>query len=361
MSPTLENLQLSNENANMKASTSTGITGLTFAVFMLFLCLAQPQLMAQSKAGTTVGQFLKIGPSARNAAIGSASASLSGEAIASFYNPASLGRLNNLQLQFTHSEWLADIDYNYLITGIPVGGLGTFALQLISLNSGEIDVRTVDQPLGTGERYSVTNFALGVAYGKMITERVAIGFQLNYLRETIWHSSLQAFGLNFGVQYRLWEGGPVFGAAISNFGPRTGYSGRDLFVDYDLDTGIAGDNDRLPAEFRTDRFALPTAFRAALSYAIAFDDNNSILLAAEALHPNDNTESINAGAEWKVLGRFFLRAGYRNLLLEDLEGGLTFGGGLHAELGGRLLSMDYAWGDYGLLNETQWFTLGFQF
>ena len=281
----------------MKASTSAGPAGLLVAVILLFTCFANPHLMAQSKAGTTVGQFLKIGPSARNAAIGNASASLSGEAMASFYNPASLGRQSDMQLQFTHSEWLADIDYNYLITGIPLGRLGTVALQLISLNSGEIDVRTVDQPLGTGERYSVTNFALGAAYGKMITERVAVGFQLNYLRETIWHSSLQTFGLNFGVQYRLWENGPVFGAAVSNFGPRTGYSGRDLFLDYDLDTDIAGDNDGLPAEFRTDRFALPTTFRAAVSYPLVFDENNSILLVAEALHPNDNTESVNTGAE----------------------------------------------------------------
>lgn len=325
------------------------LTGLTDLVF------------AQSKSGTTVGQFLKIGPSARNSALGSASASLTGEAMASFYNPASLGRINGIHTQFTHSQWLADIDYNYLTTAIPVGQIGTFSLQLISLNSGEIDVRTVDQPLGTGERYSVTNFAVGAGYGKLITERVAIGFQLNYVRETIWHSSIQTFAINFGVQYRIWNNGPTFGASISNFGQRSGYNGRDLYIDYDLNTLIAGDNDGLPAELRTDQFSLPTTFRAGLSFPVTFTEGNRLLLIADALHPNDNTESVSMGAEWQLMENYFLRGGYRNLFLEDLEGGLTLGGGLNLSVGTYRLSFDYAWADYGILDQTQRFTLGFRF
>ena len=56
-------------------------------------------------------------------------------------------------------------------------------LQITSLNSGEIDVTTVEKPLGTGERYEVTNFAIGAGYGRMLTDRVAVGFLINYFRE----------------------------------------------------------------------------------------------------------------------------------------------------------------------------------
>src|SRR5690554_1169298 len=216
-----------------------GIKFLTISILLISF-----EAGAQSKTGTTIGQFLKISPSARASALGNASTSLMGEASASFYNPASLSRLQNVQVQFTHNQWLADIDYNYAIAAMPIPGLGTFSLQLTSLNSGEIDVRTVEQPLGTGERYSVTNFALGIGYSLMLTDKVSVGLIINYLQETIWNSSLSTFSMSAGVQYSVQENGLTLGASISNFGARAGYEGRDLFIDYDFNPDIYGDNDQ---------------------------------------------------------------------------------------------------------------------
>ena len=51
---------------------------ITSACFLIILLFAG-QNFAQSKTGTTIGQFLKIEPSARVAALGNAGASLSGE------------------------------------------------------------------------------------------------------------------------------------------------------------------------------------------------------------------------------------------------------------------------------------------
>lgn len=337
----------------------TQLSKIFFIITMIFL--AALPLYAQTKVGTTIGQFLKIEPSARNAAMGNASASIWGEAIAAFYNPASLGRLRDKQVQFTHSPWLADINYNYLIVGVPIGHLGTFMLHTISLNSGEIDVRTVEQPLGTGERYSVTNFALGAGYGLMLTNRVSVGFQLNYFRETIWNSSADGFSLSLGVQYQFYENGPTLGASLQNFGPRTGYNGRDFYVDYDFDPDKYGDNDQIPAELQAGDFPLPTSFRIGLSYPFRFNENNSIILAADALHPNDNSESVSFGAEWQLLKTLSLRGGYRNLFQEDSEGGLTLGAGLLFGVSDYKFGLDYGWTDYGRLEQAQRFTLSFRF
>jgi len=332
-----------------------------FFIAIALLAVVSFPLLGQSKVGTTIGQFLKIEPGGRNAAMGNASASLWGEAISAFYNPASLGRLPNKQVQFTHSEWLADINYNYLVVGIPISKLGSFMVHTISLNSGEIDVRTVEQPLGTGERYSVTNFALGVGYGLMMTNRVSVGVQVNYFRETIWHSSAGGFALNLGVQYQFYENGPILGASLQNFGPRTGFNGRDFYVDYDFDPDKYGDNDQIPAELRAGDFPLPTSFRVGLAYPFQFNENNTIILAVDALHPNDNSESLRLGAEWQLLKTLFLRGGYRDLLLEDLEGGLTLGAGLVFGVSDYKFALDYAWADYGRLENTQRFTVGFRF
>jgi hypothetical protein len=327
-------------------------------VTIIFLTEAYPQ----SKAGTTIGQFLKIEPSARIVALGNAGASMSEEISAIFYNPASLGRLRGSDVQFTFNRWLADITYNYMAAGLHIEDVGTFALVGTLLNSGEIDVRTVGQPLGTGERYTVINLALGVGYGLMLTDRVSAGVQFNYINETIWHSSMNTFGMNFGVQYQVAEGGLTIGASLSNFGTKGSFDGRDLYLNYDFDPDKYGDNDQLPASLRTDEFSLPTIFRAGISYTLRFTDDYKLLVAVDAMHPNDNAESINFGGELNILNYVMLRGGYRNMFLPDIEGGLVVGGGFRTDIGDSYnIRFDYAFADYGRLAEAHRLTLSIGF
>lgn len=335
-------------------------TKLIFVV--IIICALNLFLAAQSKTGTTIGQFLKIDPSARASAMANASTSLYGEASSLYYNAASLGRLSSVDMQFTYNQWLADITYNYAVAAVPINGIGTFALQLTSLNSGEMEVRTVEFPKGTGERYSVTNFALGLGFGLMLTDRVSVGLQASYIQETIWHSSLSTFGLNFGVQYQVEEDGLTLGASILNFGPRAKYEGRDLFIDHDFDPNKYGDNDLLPSQLRTDAFSLPTSFRVGISYPLILNDDNKIIFALDAFHPNDNTESVSLGGEWQFMRSFAVRGGYRDLFIPDSEGGLVLGAGFRIDfLDNYNIRFDYAWADYGRLNQAHRFTLSLGF
>lgn len=332
-----------------------------FFIFLILLLYMVTLALGQSKTGTTIGQVLKIEPDARTAALGNAGASLSGAAATAFFNPASLGRLKKSSVQFTYSKWLADIQYNFGSAAIRVPSLGTLLMQVTALNSGEIDVRTVSQPLGTGERYTVTAFSMGLGIGRMLTDRISVGMQLNYLRESIWHSSLTDVSLNLGVQYQLSPQGPTMGASISNFGPQAAYDGRDLYIDYDFNQAKHGDNDQLPAQLRTESFPLPTMFRVGFSVPLKFSESNQFLMVLDAIHPNDNGESLNIGAEWLLFDNIALRSGYRNMFLQDAEGGLVLGAGLRFHLSGYSLHFDYAWADYGILEQTQRFSLGFGF
>jgi hypothetical protein len=336
----------------------------TIKIFSFFLVIGLSVMMssvlfAQSKTGTTIGQFLKIEPSSRIAAIGNAGASLGGEISSMFYNPASLGRISGTDIQFTFNKWLADISYNYAAAGINLEGIGTFALVVTTLNSGEMDVRTVEQPLGTGERFTVKNLAFGLGYGLMVTDRVSVGIQVNYITETIWHSSISTFGLNLGVQYQILDEGLTVGASLSNFGADASYDGRDLYLNYDFDPDKYGDNDRLPAELRTNSFGLPVIFRAGISYQFVFSEDYNLVVAADAMHPNDNSESVNLGGELNLLNYVSLRGGYRNLFLDDLEGGLVLGAGFKVDIADSYnIRFDYAYADYGRLAETHRLTLG---
>jgi len=337
-------------------------TYLNYLLIILIVIVIQFNSNAQSKVGTTIAQFLKIDQSARVSGMGDAGTALYGEASAMYYNPASMGRLTETDAQFTYTDWLAGISFNYAALGVKVEKIGTFALQATSMNSGDIAVRTVSQPLGTGEYFNVQDFALGLGYGLMLTDRVSIGFMINYIQESIWHDDLIDFGINLGVQYQVEAGGLTIGAALLNFGPRANYSGRDLYIDYNQDPAKHGGNDQLPGELRTDLYPLPTLFRIGVSYPYKFDENNKLTISLDALHPNDNNESMNAGAELTLMKYFSIRGGYRDLFLPYSEGGLELGAGVNYSFSeGYTLRFDYAWADYGRLLKINRFTVSIGF
>ncbi len=330
------------------------------AAWIVVTLLITATASAQSKTGTTVGQFLLIEPSARLAAMGNAGVSTSREVTAAFYNPAALGSLEKSDAQFTYGQWLANISYNYAAVAVRIGETNTLHLAVTSLNSGEMDVRTVEQPLGTGERFTVQDLALGLGYGRRVTDRFSAGLQVNYIRETVWHSSLTAFGLNFGVLYQL-PFGATLGASISNFGSRGRYDGRDLRIRYDQDPDRFGDNSSLPAALHTEEFALPILFRVGLGVPVAVGARNEVRLSVDAFQPSDNTSSVSFGGEWILMDTFALRGGYQNLFQEDSETGLTLGMGLSYDVSRYVVRIDYAWSDYGRVGDVQRFTFGFSF
>jgi len=333
---------------------------LPFVVMLSLRMLIVEDSRAQTNVGTTVGQFLLIEPSARVAGMGNAGVTISDEAMGAFFNPAALGRADRAQAQFGYSQWLADINYNYVIATVPVGN-GSFMVSMTSLESGEIDVRTVAQPLGTGERYTVSDVAYGVGYGMKVTDRVSAGIQVKFMQETIWHSSISAFAMDVGTLFKLSEDGLVIGASLSNFGTRARYDGRDLRVRYDFDPKLFGDNSSLPAQLYTDEFGLPILFRVGLQYSLQFGDNHRIVLVADAFHPNDNTESVSVGGEYTFAGTLSLRAGYQNLWQQDSEVGLTLGAGVGYDLFGADFQLDYGWTDFSRLGAVQRLTLGLLF
>jgi hypothetical protein len=332
---------------------------ITFLVFIAVL--AATPLMSQSKTGTTVGGFLLIEPSARTAGMGNAGATAYSEIQSVYYNPGAIGLLSRPGIQFSHIPWLADISYNFAALALPLGDVGTVYAGITALNSGEIDVRTVEQEQGTGERFTVSDISIGIGYGKQISDRFAVGVQVFYLQETIWHTSLGAFALNVGTIYRISPDGIHIGASISNFGTRGKYDGRDLRIKYDQNTSVYGDNSVLPGQLVTGDFPLPVLFRVGLGMPIHLGDQNTIHFAVDALHRSDNTESMNFGLEWEFLNTFMLRGGYQDLFQKDSETGLTLGVGIHYATGSMNLSVDYGWVDHGRLEKVNMLTLGATF
>ncbi|MBU0741712.1 PorV/PorQ family protein [bacterium] len=319
------------------------------------------QAHAQSKVGTTIGQFLRIEPSGRHAALGNAGVGLAGGIETAYYNTGVIGLPTSAEVQFTHSFWFADISYDYAAALLPVGGGSNVFVSITALNSGDIDVRTVDHPLGTGERYNVGDVALGLGYGRRITSRFSAGIQTNFVSERIWHTTSQMLTFNAGTHYRLSSGGASIGFCLSNLGTQGQYTGRDLAIQYDEDPDVHGDNSSLPGEQSTDRFPVPILFRLGVALPYVLDDDNSFLVVVDALHPNDNSESANLGVEWCWHDLFSLRLGYQTLFQENSQQGLTAGFGLGGDLGANTYQFDYAWASHAYLEGTHRLTFVIEF
>lgn len=320
------------------------------------------QAWAQTKVGTTIGTFMRIEPDARIAAMGNAGVSFENGLEGFYFNPAALARTTRHEIAFTHNAWIADIAYDHVAATFPMGKTGNVVATITSLRSGDILVRTVDMPLGTGELYSVSDLALGVGWARPVTDRFSVGVQVSYLQERIWNSTLHSAVLGFGTLYKTSANGLVLGASLSNLGTGGGYSGRDLGVTFDQDPDANGDNGTIPAEVLTETFGVPVLLRFGIAVPYRINGANRLRFEIDALHPSDNSESLNLGAEYAYRERFALRAGWQSLLQRDAEGGLTLGAGWTGEMNNSLgYDFAYAFADQGRLGSAHRVTVGVDF
>ena len=133
----------------------------------------------------------------------------------------------------------------------------------------------------------------------------------------------------------------------------------DMLTQVDIDPLLEGNNENINAHLKTDQFDLPLLFRVGVAMNVLKNRGNSnLILAIDALHPNNDLESINIGAEYALNDMYFLRSGYNTMFAIDSESGLSLGGGLAYKFGNSSLIFDNAYQDWGILNSVQVFTVG---
>jgi hypothetical protein len=315
-----------------------------------------------TKVATTGAQFLKLGYGARATSLGGSYVADANDLSALYWNPAGLAQITGSAVQLSRTEYLADIKYSNVAFGTNVGDMGVIAASIIYLDSGEMEVRTENEPEGTGERFKVQDFALQLSYSRFLTDRFSLGTTVKYVQEQIWHSSASAVAFDIGVLFSTPFKGVRLGASIANFGSKMTMSGRDIIFSADPDPVQDGTADIINSQFLTDGQSMPLMFRIGLSWDAISTSNHRIRLLTDAAHPNDNSEYVNLGAEYSFRDLIAFRGGYKNLFEEDGEQGLTFGAGINVRLDKALRArFDYAYADFGRLESTHWFTVDLQF
>lgn len=323
-----------------------------------------------SKVGTTGANFLKIS-CGRAVGMGDAFVAVADDASAAYFNPAGLANVKR-QAHLNHCDWIADVNHDYLSLVLPVENFGTVAFSATALTMGAIEVTTIDNPAtrgredeGTGLYISASDFAFGISYARMITDKLAFGLTAKGVTQVIWDMSASALGVDLGLFYNTGFKSLRIGATVSNFGTQLSFTGRQL--DYSLNP-VESLPSGLMGTHKTTGAPLPTNFKFGIAYDIVDLAPSKLTAAIDVTHPSDINETVNIGLEYGYNRNFFLRAGY--ILNTDGEyqqkiGQLT---GLSAGLGvmgkpswGPEIGLDYGFRYYQYLKPTHrvMLTVGF--
>jgi opacity protein-like surface antigen len=325
----------------------------------LALILTSLEAGTSKRKGTAGAEELRIPVGSRGVALGGGVVAEVNGVDALFWNPAGASFTNkSAEAMFSHVTWIADIKVNYLSAIANFGGVGVFGVSLKSLDFGEIPVTTVDEPDGTGERFSPTFLTAAVSYSRRMTDRIYVGANLKLISERILRESATGFAVDIGLQYRL-ESGLKFGAVMKNVGGNMKFDGPDLewgVVIPGSEPGSPVRSLRVPLQ----EFELPAAFE--LGFAYSFKIGESALTLAGSFQNNNFTlDEYKGGLEYSFKNMLFLRVGYSYVNETDyVFNSPSFGVGFNIPLGGTLeASVEYTYRKVKFFDNNQFLTLRF--
>ena len=284
------------------------------------------------------------------------------------------GSLKGVGIQFMIQPWVVNINTIFAAGAINVPRIGTFALSLTQIGYGQMDVTTLAYQEGTGEKFTANELALTFSFGRRLVPWFAFGANAKLVQSNIWHASANAYALDLGVLVNTHffsvtgekADGMVIGMCISNFGTRMKYDGIDLYQPIDISEYEEGNYGDVAGQFRTQEWELPLLFRIGVAVKPIVSNFATLTLAADALHPNNNTESINIGLAFKFKfpgnGAIVFRGGQKALYMDEPQFGLTGGLGLEWNfLNNRKIIVDYAYKTMGILGNVHATTIGLNF
>lgn len=313
----------------------------TFIIFVLALMAAMSgsafaqliPVLGSQRAGTAMGQFLKIGVGGRAVAMGEAFVAVANDASALYWNPAGITLLEKNQVMFSHTDWPVDVRLDYVGYVHRLDAANSIGLAMTVLHTDDFEETTEFQPLGTGRYVSFSDLALGLSFARQMTDRFSFGGTLKYVDETLDNLHARNLFIDFGIFF--WTGfhSTRFAISVTNFGTNMEPSGTTVLRD-----GTVID------DFQD--FSPPTIFRFGFASEILERGEHKLTTAVQLNHLNDNAENVNWGVEYSWNKLLALRGGYRFNVDEE---SLTLGGGLMLPLNLVDLNLDVSYTQFGLL------------
>jgi hypothetical protein len=287
-----------------------------------------------AKVGTYPLQFLKIDPSARSAGMGGAFTALVNDASATYWNPAGLVEITRTAVRLDHTFWPADVSLDYAAAAFTLPFVpGAWGLSARALSMDPQNERTIFLPEGTGRQFDAGDMSFGVSYAQFFTDKFSAGATVHFIHSGLAEKSVNTYAADFGLIYRIGLSGMRLGMVMQSLGGKVNYDNRES--------------------------KMPTVFKVGLSMSAYRRGAHSVDAVGEFSHPSDNTETMNAGAEYAFNQFFYLRGGY-NIGYD--AAGAAAGFGLKIDTSQTSdLSFDYSWTEFGFLENIHRIAVGFQY
>ncbi len=324
-----------------------------YVVILIILIVLPGLLFADifAKTGTAGLQFLKIGVGARALGMGEAYTAVTDDISSIYWNPAGLALKEQDQVMFSHTAWVAGINYEFVAFS-KVTSLGTFGVSTALLHMDYMDV-TEEEIFGpTGEEFTCYDFMAGITYANEFTDKFSFGTNIKFVREKLDEFAVNGIAVDIGSLYNTGWKNLTIGMAIKNFGPDLEYEvdddgdgllNEDPFdlLDNDGDGLIDEDRDEFP-------FKIPMGFSLGVAMDIYARDNQLLLASIQLDNCVDRQETYNVGMEYKI-GTFKIRSGYQ-LNYDELSYSAGFGWTIPTSI--AVIDIDYSYTDMGDLTES---------
>ncbi|MBN8701736.1 MAG: PorV/PorQ family protein [Bacteroidetes bacterium] len=238
---------------------------------------------------------------------------------ATYLNVAGLAFTPKTELLFTRTQWLKGTDININAFGLSqrIGETSVLGLNFMSMDMGDIEITTTDQPEGGIGTFSPQFFNMGLSYAKAFSDNIYGGLNLKIISEGIADVKARGVALDAGIQYVTGKWNRVkFGIALKNVGPRMTYRGDGLSFNASvLSTGTI-----LTAEQRSSDFELPSMVNIGGSYDFYLKKDTAeikmhrLTVAGNFVSNSFSKDQYVVGLEYGLKSFLMLRAGY---LFED--------------------------------------------
>jgi hypothetical protein len=275
-------------------------------------------------SGTTAADFLNIGVSAHQQALGGSGSTLANDISSAFVNPAGISFIDRPGATFMHNLWYQDISYEYLGSAIPLGNKSVVGVSAVYLHMGKIDAyNAYDQQIGSISPYSIAAIA---SYSYRISDNISLGLNGKVISEKLADKTATGYAVDLGGQYLL--NNFAFGLAINNIGPSMKYESAS--------------------------YKLPTAVSAGIGYMMPTLPVSVMVGARKAV---DQQISLATGIEYALNDYFSLRTGYGAVGETNVSSDINFGAGFRFNGG----TIDYAFNPGENLGATHAFSFTFNF
>lgn len=283
--------------------------------FLLGSLFASTVVLAgnEDRSGSAGAPGLLVNPWARSSSIADAGVGNINGLEATFTNVAGLAFTEKTQIKFNYTNWmgsLAGIGFNSAGMAQRINESSVFAIGLQTMNFGDVDITTVENPEGGIGKFSPRVNIFNVAYAKSFSSSIHAGINFKVVSENISNLKCNGIAIDAGIRYVTGEQDQIkFGITLKNVGPVMKYKGdgfgkQATYVNSSLTATL---------QERPQSFELPSLLSIGGSYDFIFNEANKLTVVGTYTANSFSNDQYKVGVDYAFVQEkvaFNLKAGY---------------------------------------------------